>query len=199
MENLHTTQKTPPYDSGLLVSVLKSLIKQHPKTGKRVVYKELAEYLGVKQQSVSSWANGTTIPDTKHIVPIAEFFGVSCDYLLGNTEYMSVHEAAELMQVEADNEDVSRYAIGIYRYFIKFADLVDKINAHHGTARLDKPMIAGFPFSHILSIITAYYSAIENAEIENLSYGELIERFLSDIKKADNSGVFIKFLLEETR
>ena len=57
---------------------LRELLKE-----KRTTYKELAEHLDVKQQSVSSWANGTTIPDTKHIAPIAEYFGVTTDYLLG--------------------------------------------------------------------------------------------------------------------
>jgi len=64
-------------------AILRGLLKYSPKTNKRITYKALAEYLGVKQQSVSSWANGTTIPDTKNIAPIAVFFGVSCDYLLG--------------------------------------------------------------------------------------------------------------------
>ena len=59
----------------------------------KTTYKELADYLEVKQQSVSSWVNGITVPDTKHIVPIAEYFGVSCDYLLTGIkhEYIDVH------------------------------------------------------------------------------------------------------------
>jgi transcriptional regulator with XRE-family HTH domain len=65
--------------------MIKELLDKSPLTGEKTTYKTLAEHLGVKQQSVSSWANGVTIPDTKHIVPIAKYFGVSCDYLLGLT------------------------------------------------------------------------------------------------------------------
>jgi transcriptional regulator with XRE-family HTH domain len=68
-----------------IAATLRGLLRCSPKTQGKTTYKVLAKHLGVKQQSVSSWANGTTIPDTKHIVPLAEYFGVSCDYLLGRT------------------------------------------------------------------------------------------------------------------
>ena len=63
--------------------ILRKILERSPKTGEKTTYKTLAEHLDVKQQSVSSWANGTTVPDTKHIAPIAVYFGISCDYLLG--------------------------------------------------------------------------------------------------------------------
>jgi transcriptional regulator with XRE-family HTH domain len=72
------------YNSKFAVN-LRELLEKSPRTNERTTYKVLAEYLNVKQQSVSSWANGTTIADTKHLAPIAEYFGVSTDYLLGLT------------------------------------------------------------------------------------------------------------------
>jgi transcriptional regulator with XRE-family HTH domain len=79
---------TASYNS-VVAAKLRKLLERSPRTGAKTTYKMLAEYLDVKQQSVSSWANGTTIPDTKHIAPIAEYFSVDCDYLLkeGQTEY----------------------------------------------------------------------------------------------------------------
>jgi len=65
---------------------LAELMRKSPLTGKRTTNKTLAEHLGVKQQSVSSWTTGATTPDTKHIAPIAKYFGVSCDYLLCASE-----------------------------------------------------------------------------------------------------------------
>ncbi|MGN0761212.1 MAG: helix-turn-helix domain-containing protein [Christensenellales bacterium] len=41
-----------------------------------------AERLGVTRQSVSSWENGTTMPDVKIITTMCEQFGVTADYLL---------------------------------------------------------------------------------------------------------------------
>jgi len=67
-------------------AIFRGLLEKSPKTGEKTTYKALAEHLDVKQQSVSSWANGTTAPDTKHIAPIADYFDVSCDYLLGRIE-----------------------------------------------------------------------------------------------------------------
>jgi transcriptional regulator with XRE-family HTH domain len=79
MEN---SSVTASFNSSFAV-ILRGLLARSPGTGQKTTYKTLAKYLEVKQQSVSSWANGTTIPDTKHIAPIADYFGVSCDYLLG--------------------------------------------------------------------------------------------------------------------
>jgi len=70
------------YNSHIAV-ILRKLLERSPKTGERTTYKTLAEHLSVKQQSVSSWVNGTTIPSVTHIAPIAQYFGVSCDFLLG--------------------------------------------------------------------------------------------------------------------
>jgi transcriptional regulator with XRE-family HTH domain len=59
------------------------MCEYHPRTGKKTTYTALAEHLGVKNQSVSQWTRGETIPDTKHIRPLADYFGVSCGYILG--------------------------------------------------------------------------------------------------------------------
>lgn len=55
---------------------------------RNVEQQELAEYLGLKKQSISEWRAGRTHSYKKYINKIAEFFGVSTDYLL-NTENTS--------------------------------------------------------------------------------------------------------------
>ena len=86
--------------------ILRGLLELSPKTEEKTTYKALANYLGVKQQSVSSWANGSTVPDTKHIAPLAVFFGVSCDYLLGRTRTAApddfIQEACKRYGLEED-------------------------------------------------------------------------------------------------
>ncbi len=47
---------------------------------------ELCAYLNVKPQVFSDWKAGRNSSYNKHIAKIAEFFNVSTDYLLGNTE-----------------------------------------------------------------------------------------------------------------
>ncbi len=44
---------------------------------------ELGKMFPVTKQTVSNWENGNRIPDTKTINKLAEIFGVSTDYLLG--------------------------------------------------------------------------------------------------------------------
>lgn len=47
---------------------------------------ELAYKLGVSRQSVSSWENGLTFPETEKLIALSDLFGVSVDYLLREQE-----------------------------------------------------------------------------------------------------------------
>lgn len=50
---------------------------------KRVSHDALAKYLGVSRQAVGQYTQGRSAPDWKTIVKMAQFFGVTTDYLLG--------------------------------------------------------------------------------------------------------------------
>lgn len=41
----------------------------------------LAEKMGVSRQAVSKWENDQTAPDTNNLIALAEYFGVSVEYL----------------------------------------------------------------------------------------------------------------------
>lgn len=45
----------------------------------------LAEALGMSQATITSWENGKRIPDIEMLVKLADYFGVTTDYLLGRT------------------------------------------------------------------------------------------------------------------
>lgn len=47
---------------------------------------QLSEKLGVAKQSVSNWENDNIMPSVEMMEKIADFFGVSTDYLLGRDE-----------------------------------------------------------------------------------------------------------------
>ena len=47
---------------------------------------KLAEYIGVTRQAVSTYSLGTSLPDIEKFEKIAEYFGVSTEYLLGRTD-----------------------------------------------------------------------------------------------------------------
>ena len=46
----------------------------------------LADKIGISPQSVSKWESGMAMPDISLLLPIANYFGVSIDYLLGRTD-----------------------------------------------------------------------------------------------------------------
>lgn len=50
---------------------------------KDISQKELSKIIGVSQQTVGSWEVGRTQPDHGAVLELAEYFGVSSDYLLG--------------------------------------------------------------------------------------------------------------------
>lgn len=63
-------------------TILRNLMDCHPKTKEKVTQKALGDYLGIRPQTVSLYKNGITQPTLDTIVKMAEFFGVSTDYLL---------------------------------------------------------------------------------------------------------------------
>jgi transcriptional regulator with XRE-family HTH domain len=53
------------------------------RTAKQLTQEQLSAALGVTCAAVSKWERGETYPDITQIFPLAHFFGVSCDELLG--------------------------------------------------------------------------------------------------------------------
>lgn len=53
---------------------------------KRINQVEFAKEIGVTKQCVSNWENDNVVPSIEMLCKIADFFGVSTDYLLGRSE-----------------------------------------------------------------------------------------------------------------
>lgn len=53
---------------------------------RNVSQRKLAEVVGVDRRAVIFWEQGVNEPKASYIKKIAEFFGVSADYLLGITD-----------------------------------------------------------------------------------------------------------------
>lgn len=67
---------------------LKKLRKQRGLT-----QQDIADYLHVSTSSVGMWENGRRDPDTGVLLDIADFFGVTVDYLLGRECTISTQQA----------------------------------------------------------------------------------------------------------
>ena len=66
----------------VLTRILTLLDEQH------IQQKELSDYLGLSKCAMTGWKNGNNTSYMKHLPKIAEFFGVSVDYLLGKETHM---------------------------------------------------------------------------------------------------------------
>lgn len=70
-----------------ITSTVQIIIGLLQETGK--MQKELTDYLGITKNAFTDWKSGRIKSYQKHLPKIAEFFGVSVDYLLGlpQTDY----------------------------------------------------------------------------------------------------------------
>lgn len=76
------------------------------RTEKELSQAQLAEVLGITQDSISLWEKGKRVPDTQYVVKLADFFGVSTDYLLGRSDelgYVTV-QSSPTVPALADDE-----------------------------------------------------------------------------------------------
>ena len=53
---------------------------------KGIQQKELADFLGISKNTITDWKSGRIKSYNKHLPQIAEFLGVSIDYLVGKTD-----------------------------------------------------------------------------------------------------------------
>ena len=86
--------------NGMFPRMLREMLDRHPMTGARTTLKELAEAVGIRQQTVSLYKNGETQPTPETLVKIAEFFGVSVDYMLTgiSSQNKPIHEELGLSE-----------------------------------------------------------------------------------------------------
>ncbi len=80
--------------------ILKELISK-----KGITQTALAEYLGLKSQTVSLYCNGKSYPEFNNLLKIASYFDVSTDYLITgeHTEYTDIRENLHLSDKAIEN------------------------------------------------------------------------------------------------
>ncbi|MBI0392545.1 helix-turn-helix transcriptional regulator [Thermoactinomyces sp. CICC 24226] len=71
---------------------------------RKLTQDEFGHHMNVTKSTVSRWEAGTIKPPYNKIVEIADFFGVSVEYLLGESEKTTKKEPVDLMEVLRDRE-----------------------------------------------------------------------------------------------
>ena len=76
---------------------------------------DVANATGIDQKTLSNYETGKTNPDSYAIVKLAEFFGVTCDYLLGVAD-RNVTDVADILD---ELEEIKTRIDGIKRFINK--------------------------------------------------------------------------------
>lgn len=66
---------------------------------KNLTQEELAEAINVTPQAISKWENNVGLPDISQIIPVATFFGVSADIILGISDNNRNEEINEILNM----------------------------------------------------------------------------------------------------
>lgn len=77
-----TSETTMDKYNALFATTLRDFMIKSPKTGVAVTQKELASHLGVRPQTVSLYCTGESLPNCEQLLKIAEYFGVTADYMI---------------------------------------------------------------------------------------------------------------------
>ena len=119
---------------------------------KDLTQEQLAEYLNVSVSAVSQWESGKTTPDFSLLVPLANFFDVSLDELLGrmpNEKERAIDEYADKDAVYATKgetdasialwrEALARFPGDFYCMRQLLLYLFLSVCAHHGNEKSEK-------------------------------------------------------------
>lgn len=130
---------------------------------KKCRQEDIALRLGTTRQAVSNYINGQTRPDWKYVAALAEYFGVSADYLLG------LSDDRNRLPCAADDLKLNEKTIG----FLKGLNNASKFALE---SIIDK---AGGDFTILLMDLLSAQSSCKNV-------AELYNDLLSDEKKAED-------------
>lgn len=97
--------------------IIKNLVKLRKELN--MSQAELAEKLGVSQQTISKYERGTREPDNKTLIKLSEIFNCTTDYLLGRTNIQNPYIPEEY----SDKYKVNKHDMTQYEDFITQAGI----------------------------------------------------------------------------
>ncbi len=109
-------------------SVLKELRKEKHLTGE-----ELGKILNVTKVAISNWENGNRSPDTNMLKKMCDYFEVSLDYLIGNSDVRNSHK--EKIKLDAGIKTIAAHRINLNENLPDEA--IEKINEYIRLVELD--------------------------------------------------------------
>jgi len=95
------------------------------RTDRNLTQTEVANALGVTTQAVSKWESQASLPDIAMLLPIADFYGVTADYLLGHDtakkeqeirDYLKQHDKSDYSSKEQWEEAIAETRSMLKKY-----------------------------------------------------------------------------------
>ncbi len=71
---------------------------------KKISQQQLADIIGVSQQSINKYENHSVEPDIETLIKLSEFFQTSVDYLIGHTEVDHIIEKLEPFELNDEEK-----------------------------------------------------------------------------------------------
>ena len=145
--------------------------------------KDLAKHLGVSPQAINQYKLGVSYPKTENLIKIAEYYGISVDYLLDLTDVPNRDTS-----IQAVNEVTGLSAGAIVKLHELKADpgLIDVVSA------LIEDHNAGF----FLSLLETIYSMVDSEAGKELLTLEICGKTLNLYKENHLTAVFQAKLIE---
>ena len=120
---------------------------------------EFAKITGLSEPTISNYVNGDRIPKTRELLIMANKFGVSSDYLLGNTDCLDI-SAQEINKIIGLSENAMKILAMLNHNIEEIQDLMDPMEVskvHKNKLDILSSFIADMPnFSMFLTYIESY-------------------------------------------
>lgn len=146
---------------------------------------ELKDYLGVSIQAINQYKQGTAYPKTENLIKIADYFGISVDYLLNLTDVpnrdtsiqsvnsvtgLSVGAICKLHDLKEKNPSFSLLISAIIEdsNFEYFLSIIEELVEKSGDAQIDYTTVNIRGKKLRLSAVDHLKAVFQNQIIENL-------------------------------
>jgi len=137
---------------------------------------KLAKVVGVTRQAVSNWRNGATAPDIIYLTKIADFFGVSYEYLLDGIEAPKKKHSyiSRETGLSSDTIDALDQAFFLYRDSGMESNLIKAMNLLF--TRCDETaMLLDIPDTSFLNYLSDYFFTTTEEYEQALSEGGMLK------------------------
>ena len=79
------------------------------RTSKNLSQSELSKVIGVSGQTILNWENGIYEPKIKHLIDLADYFGVTVDYLIERETVVSITDILSIMLKKVPYDEIINF------------------------------------------------------------------------------------------